>query len=158
MDYSYKHLKKYIKFLSVCLSLFLFSCVNNTKVDNFPTWMLGEWYHEGLKYNITENWKVSSNQTSYIGKTIWSYPGHQSIEYLKLYLKNDTLCYSVKINSKTTIFKSGDFNGDTICFQNEKNDFPKYLNYTIKSPSKMICWIENYSSDPQKQVFEFSKK
>jgi hypothetical protein len=158
MDYANKFLKKYIKFLSICLSLSLFSCVNKSKVNDFPSWMLGEWHHEGLKYNIIENWKVNSDNSTYTGKTTWSYPGYKSIENLKIYLKNDSLHYSVKINSKITIFKTADFDGDTICFQNDKNEFPKYLNYAFKNSSKIVCWIENYSSDPQKQVFEFSKK
>lgn len=158
MDNANKHLKKYYKVLSLGLLLFFFSCSKSKVVDTFPNWMLGEWHHENLKFNIVEKWKINADNNMYIGKTIWSYPGYKSIENLKLYIKNDTLHYSVRINSKTTIFKSADFNGDTICFQNEKNEFPKFLNYSIINPSKMVCWIENYNSDPQKQVFEFYKK
>lgn len=134
-------------------SLLLLSC---TRHDNFPKWMCGKWKSQLDEIEITENWKCANGCMS--GSTIWAGDGKTKVEKLRLFFRDHTLCYEVRLNQdRPVIFKCIDPKSDTLIFVNNQNDFPKRLVYVKPKGYKMDVWIDNNEKDPNRISFPFEK-
>ncbi len=134
------------------LLIFTISCSSK---KYYPNWMIGKWSSSYDGIAIQESWFEKDGIIQ--GETVWKFDDKTRIETLKMYYRNDSLVYRVKMPKKVLEFVCLDPKNDTLVFINNANDFPKRINYVKPTTRLMTVWIDNFSKDPNKMSFPFKK-
>lgn len=133
--------------------LILASC---SEKNDLPEWIHGNWITSLDNETIHENWKLR-NHCIY-GENYMYYENKFQKEKLRIFEKDNVLHYQIIIEKDTLVFKCKNYqNEDTLTFVNNKNPFPKRINYTKPKADKMSVWIENVKNDPNGIFFTFKK-
>lgn len=137
--------------------LLIFLTLNScTERSNLPQWIHGHWITSLENETIHENWKLEKNYIS--GENYMHYENKFQKEFLRIFEKNNTLHYQIVIEKDTLIFSCKNYLGsDTLTFVNNRNPFPKRINYVRPIANKMSVWIENVKNDPNGIFFTFKK-
>ncbi|WP_343633445.1 DUF6265 family protein [Fluviicola sp.] len=131
----------------------LHSCSDRS---NLPEWIHGNWITSLDNETIHENWKVQRKCIS--GENYMHYENKFQKEFLRIFEKNNTLHYQIVIEKDTLVFTCKDYrDADTLTFVNNRNPFPKRINYVRPVANKMSVWIENVKNDPNGIFFTFKK-
>lgn len=140
------------KLLIICCFLFIFSCQDETKKDQKPTFLIGNWKRLNDKpgSQTYEMWN-----TNLVGMGYTLKDKKKSFqEILSIITINDTLHLEVKgVNETPTLFKFTNQTNTSFICENPKNEFPKKLNYFIDN--KQLKAI--VSSDDFRIDFVFDK-
>ena len=139
---------------TLLLSFFVLESCSNS--SHLPKWIHGNWITSLNNETIHENWKLQRNCIS--GENYMHYENKFQKEFLRIFEKNDVLCYQIVIEKDTLTFKCKNYlNEDTLTFVNTQNPFPKRINYVRPITNKMSVWIENVKNDPNGISFTFKK-
>nr|WP_294862216.1 DUF6265 family protein [uncultured Fluviicola sp.] len=133
--------------------LILQACSNQ---NNLPDWIHGNWITSLDNETIHENWKLQGKYIS--GENYMHYENKLQREKLQIFEKDNELHYQIIIEKDTLVFKCRDYlDSDTLTFVNNRNPFPKRINYAKPKADKMSVWIENTKNDPNGIFFTFKK-
>lgn len=140
--------------LTLLLTFFILnSCTHR---GNLPEWIHGNWITSLENETIHENWKLDKKGLS--GENYMHYENKFQKEFLHIFEKNNILHYRIIIEKDTLVFKCKNYlDADTLTFVNNRNPFPKRINYVRPIANKMSVWIENVKNDPNGIFFTFKK-
>lgn len=119
-------------FVISILLIFIISCTNENN-HNFD-WLLGKWSRQNDEDNnrTYEIWeKKSKNEYLGIGYTLQE---NDTIfkEDIRLFKLNNNWFYEVtRVNPGSTLFKVSNFNQSSFVCENQENDFPKKIEYSL---------------------------
>ena len=124
--------------------------------NNLPQWIHGRWITSLDNETIHENWKLEKSCIS--GENYMNYENKFQKEFLRIFEKNNVLHYEIVLKKDTLVFKCENYRDkDTLTFVNNRNPFPKRINYVRPKGGKMSVWIENVKNDPNGILFTFKK-
>ncbi|WP_405564946.1 DUF6265 family protein [Polaribacter sp. Asnod6-C07] len=140
------------KLLILCSFLLIFSCNNNIKKTQKPTFLIGEWKRLNDKpgSQTYEMWNTNLVGMGYTmkGKT------RSFQEILSIITIKDTLYLEVKgVNEKPTLFKFIEQTDTSFVSENPKNEFPKRIKYILDNKQLKA----SVSSDDFRIDFIFDK-
>ena len=115
-------------FFFLCAIFFIFSCTNDFKITQKPTFLIGDWKRLNDKpgSQTYEMWNTNLVGMSYKMKG----KNRSFQEILSIIKINDTLHLEVKgINENPTLFKFTHQTDTSFVCENSKNEFPKKITY-----------------------------
>ncbi len=139
-----------------CTLLILLTLHSCSPGNNLPQWIHGRWITSLDNETIHENWKLEKSCIS--GENYMHYENKFQKEFLRIFEKNNVLYYEIVIEKDTLVFKCKNYReADTLTFVNNRNPFPKRINYVKPRGNEMSVWIENVKNDPNGILFTFKK-
>tara|TARA_R110002126_G_scaffold157104_1_gene304601 strand:+ start:28632 stop:29066 length:435 start_codon:yes stop_codon:yes gene_type:complete len=114
--------------LFVLILLFIFSCTNEVKKTQKPTFLIGDWkrLNDKAGSQTYEMWNTNLVGMGYTMKG----KNRSFQEILSIVKINDTLHLKVKdVNENPTLFKFTNQTDTSFVCENPKNEFPKKITY-----------------------------
>lgn len=146
-----------MKKLAVCLTILylLGSCNRKNKNEVFEQ-LVGTWKIDGK--NEFERW--SKNQDGTFNSVMFSVIGTDTnfSEVARIYKNSENWFFETTVknqnNEKPVVFKAIQLDDAEVTFENPTHDFPKVINYSLVSSSKLAAFISSGSDTIR---FNFSR-
>ncbi|MDD5150833.1 MAG: DUF6265 family protein [Flavobacterium sp.] len=138
-------MKKAIIFLLIILTFN--SCLKSKEVSKIVVadWLLGKWENNSKDGNLLETWE-KTNDSIYDGKSYFI-KGKDTLHFetIQLIQKGENLLYVSTIrgqnNDKPITFKRNATIEKQLVFENQKNDYPKKISYSLKNNDSLVITI-----------------
>lgn len=158
-------MKTHFKFLLFFI-LLSFRASNASFAQSFAEWksVVGFWEFQTAEGVFSEEWKVL-NDSTYTGIGMFKSAGGDTLftEELKVIQKDGKAYYVAKIENENdgqeVLFQLQDTEANQWYFANPMHDFPKIINYNLKSPEYLYVWIEGkIGGNTTRKYFHFSRR